>query len=1043
MLDRSTPRVALLAGLVASCAALGSGCNETTRARVSFVGSTPAAGATGVAVNAPITVTFSFSIAASSVTSDSFHVAGSASGPVYGLFSQDETGRDVTFLPGREYDAGEVVTVTLTSQITSTSGAPLGPLQFSFTIAPAADPADGGGDDDDDDDDDDDPPPNEPESPTVAATVPAALAGSFPVDGVIEIRFSKPLNPFTVGAVNALVDGAVSGAVPIDLGGLLGGDTLRLTPQRPLAPGERVTVRLLRGIEDVDGGVFAGYSFEFRAASAPPPDGDPQLRTVATVGPPIDLGAVDLDGDGTPEVVYLAENASRVAILRVARDDADEPTLEPIFDLDAGEPVHAFATGDIDADGDIDIVLGLTLRAVAFLNATADAELAFEAGPERATASTVRGIAIADLDHISPVEVLLDTDRGIEILAGGFVDGVPERLGDRRMARTPLEVADVDGDGHLDLVYGDPRQQALAIRLGSPVGNGRLGDAIEVATPGDIEQVALVDLDGDGLRELLALLLGSPTASPFALVEQDAETGEYPSDDPPAAGATVLESGRFALGDLDGDGRPDIVVTAQADDRVDRFASPSDLDDLASAAATELLGALGPLTVALADFDGDGSLDVVVGAGNELRLQWTSLFDDGDPPIDPPDDPSLTLRLDDVEVRQSDEGARVRVALDSDTASEGLTIVVGFDPAVVAEPRFDIAGGALATAEWIDTRVVDGADAVTLTAIVDFLFPIVGTTIPPGDDIEVAHLVFDVPVAAPLGASDLVFSDGLGSPPLDNGVLIDGELIAPSAVAGSILVTEGPPPPPVDYEATLSVATVPGVPGDTVRVPVVTSSERTIDAFTAVIAYDSASFEVLDFDLAGSDSETFAPEMVIPTFGDGFAALTLFFDFVPPFDGNTLPVGEDLLLATLVVRVVDDGTFGLRPLVPTDGLGDPVIDNVFVEAGFAYYPELVGGGVDVQDIAPVPTFVRGDVNGDGDVDVTDSNAILDWVFGRGPFPACFDAADVDDDGRVNVTDSTRILDFTARGGPPPESPFPAPGTDPTDDALDCASPPDA
>lgn len=66
----------------------------------------------------------------------------------------------------------------------------------------------------------------------------------------------------------------------------------------------------------------------------------------------------------------------------------------------------------------------------------------------------------------------------------------------------------------------------------------------------------------------------------------------------------------------------------------------------------------------------------------------------------------------------------------------------------------------------------------------------------------------------------------------------------------------------------------------------------------------------------------------------------------------------------------------------------------------------------------VATFVRGDADGDGAVELSDGMAVLNFLFQkRGHGPRCLDAADADDDGSTEVNDAIRILNFKFLGGP--------------------------
>jgi hypothetical protein len=82
------------------------------------------------------------------------------------------------------------------------------------------------------------------------------------------------------------------------------------------------------------------------------------------------------------------------------------------------------------------------------------------------------------------------------------------------------------------------------------------------------------------------------------------------------------------------------------------------------------------------------------------------------------------------------------------------------------------------------------------------------------------------------------------------------------------------------------------------------------------------------------------------------------------------------------------------------------------------------------------TFIRGDADGDLNLDVVDAVTTLFYLFGGGPLP-CLDAADTDDNGKVELSDALAFLNFYFRRGQPPPAPFPDPGTDPTADALPC------
>jgi len=82
-------------------------------------------------------------------------------------------------------------------------------------------------------------------------------------------------------------------------------------------------------------------------------------------------------------------------------------------------------------------------------------------------------------------------------------------------------------------------------------------------------------------------------------------------------------------------------------------------------------------------------------------------------------------------------------------------------------------------------------------------------------------------------------------------------------------------------------------------------------------------------------------------------------------------------------------------------------------------------------------FVRGEVNQDGHIDLSDGVTILLVLF-VGQATTCEDALDTDDTGVLEITDAIRLLQFLFLGGAPPPAPFPGIGEDPTPDDLSCS-----
>ena len=105
-------------------------------------------------------------------------------------------------------------------------------------------------------------------------------------------------------------------------------------------------------------------------------------------------------------------------------------------------------------------------------------------------------------------------------------------------------------------------------------------------------------------------------------------------------------------------------------------------------------------------------------------------------------------------------------------------------------------------------------------------------------------------------------------------------------------------------------------------------------------------------------------------------------------------------------------------------------------------------GPDPQPPPAGTTFVRGDTNSDGQVNITDGVNILAFLFVGTTTPACLDAANATDSGALNLTDAVSIFQWLFQSGNAPAPPSPSAGTyvgadcglDPTEDDLDCAIP---
>ncbi len=90
------------------------------------------------------------------------------------------------------------------------------------------------------------------------------------------------------------------------------------------------------------------------------------------------------------------------------------------------------------------------------------------------------------------------------------------------------------------------------------------------------------------------------------------------------------------------------------------------------------------------------------------------------------------------------------------------------------------------------------------------------------------------------------------------------------------------------------------------------------------------------------------------------------------------------------------------------------------------FADLIGSAVEeLVAFEPLGSFIRGDTNGDGDVDLSDAVTTLGWLFLGGDAPLCIESADADGDTKATITDAIYLLQHLFLSGPRPPPPFPA------------------
>jgi len=216
------------------------GCGQEMVTAPSVVSTIPANGAINVAVNTPISATFSTAMKASTITASTFTVTG-PNGAVAGAVTY--SGLTATFTPTAALAYSTTYTGAITVGAEGAGGTPL-IVGYMWTFTTVAPP------------------------PTVIATTPVNAAASVPIGQVLTATFSMAMNAATIsGSTFTLTGpgGAVAGVATYS------GVTAAFTSAAALAYGTLYTATITTGATNLAGTpLAASYVWTFTTITPPP-----------------------------------------------------------------------------------------------------------------------------------------------------------------------------------------------------------------------------------------------------------------------------------------------------------------------------------------------------------------------------------------------------------------------------------------------------------------------------------------------------------------------------------------------------------------------------------------------------------------------------------------------------------------------------------------------------------------------------------------------------------------------------------------------------
>jgi hypothetical protein len=396
-------------------------------------------------------------------------------------------------------------------------------------------------------------------------------------------------------------------------------------------------------------------SVQFAPQPAFPVGGSPEASTVG-----------DFNGDGLMDLASANSSAKGVSLTLLLNKGSRQFDRADFSVAEAGRLI-ALTTGDLDADGDLDLV---ELDRSTLSVFRGDGQGGFRVALDVAVSVGVSGLATGDLNADGAADLLV-TERTLDQVAVFISDGASAFreptvfvVGDA--PRAPV-LADLNGDGFLDVATANRRSDDLSLLWGA--GDGTVTAApnrIAVGVDSSPDRLVARDFDGDGHVDVATgtpaailmfrgtgnggfadgrpFFLPAPNGSPVALTAFDADSdGDLDLIAPrvePAGFAFILNAGDgtfvqaidverrvasawLAGADLDGDGHADVVESLERENSLQVFWSRDELRISMEQRIFEVPTAPHALTVA--DMDGDGDLDLPVGTNRDLHI----LYNDG------------------------------------------------------------------------------------------------------------------------------------------------------------------------------------------------------------------------------------------------------------------------------------------------------------------------------------------------------------------------------------------------------------------------------
>jgi fibronectin type 3 domain-containing protein len=291
-------------------------------------------------------------------------------------------------------------------------------------------------------------------------------------------------------------------------------------------------------------------------------------------------------------------------------------SFSPKVDFPAGDFPRGVTLGDLDGDGKSDVVsTNWSGNSISVLRNTSVAgTVSFAEKVDFPTGANPFGVTLGDVDSDGRLDliVLNNSSNSVSVLRNTSTLGNVSFEGkiDFGTAGEPQAVvlADFDGDGLLDIaVTNQLYPQSVSVLRNTSVGSSiNFAERMEYITASHATGIAVGDLDGDGKPEIVA---GNESSGSVSIFPNSCSEGTITFGARQDFVCGSIPRG-ISLGDADGDGKLDLFVCNQGGNSVSVLNNNSSLGSLSFDAHVDFATGTEPFAVALGDVDGDGKVDI-------------------------------------------------------------------------------------------------------------------------------------------------------------------------------------------------------------------------------------------------------------------------------------------------------------------------------------------------------------------------------------------------------------------------------------------------